>query len=70
MKSLEYINLALDGLQKDVEILLSDESLSMQQKDAKMFIVLKQKEILVRVKSELEDIKNNPPKPKPTCKGS
>ncbi|MBE0499596.1 MAG: hypothetical protein IBX43_10725 [Campylobacterales bacterium] len=61
MKSLEYIQMALDELDKEVQECLMDLNMDMTAKNEKMLPLLQQKRVLEQTKEDLTYLKENPP---------
>jgi hypothetical protein len=61
MKSLEYIQMALDELDKEAQECLMDTALDMTAKNEKMLPLLQQKRVLQQTKEDLTYLKENPP---------
>lgn len=61
MKSLEYIQMALDELDKEVQECLMDLTMDMTAKNEKMLPLLQQKRVLEQTKEDLTYLKENPP---------
>ncbi|MEA3523338.1 MAG: hypothetical protein U9R50_10205 [Campylobacterota bacterium] len=67
MKSIEHIKNALKDLDKEVEDILLNISLSLQDKDNIMLPLLQQKRVLTQTLEDLEYLKAHPPKPNQPC---
>jgi len=67
MKSIEHINNALKDLDKEVEGILLNISLSLQDKDNVMLPLLQQKRVLTQTLEDLEYLRDNPPTPNQPC---
>ena len=67
MKSLEYIQMALDELDKEVESYIMDTTMDMTTKNEKMLPLLQQKRVLEQTKEDLTYLKENPPKNAGEC---
>lgn len=65
--SIAHLQQALSDLDREVERILGDMSLSLNQKDNLMLALLLQKRILKEALEALEDLKRNPPKPNQPC---
>ncbi len=61
MKSLEYIQMALDALDKEVESYVMDLNMNMTTKNEKMLPLLQQKRVLEQTKEDLIYLRDNPP---------
>lgn len=61
MKSLEYIQMALDELDKEVQSYVMDLTMDMTTKNEKMLPLLQQKRVLEQTKEDLIYLKDNPP---------
>jgi len=61
MKSLEYIQMALDALDKEVEDYVMDLTMDMTSKNEKMLPLLQQKRVLEQTKADLIYLKEHPP---------
>jgi hypothetical protein len=61
MKSLEYIQMALDALDKEVESYVMDLNMDMTTKNEKMLPLLQQKRVLEQTKEDLIYLRDNPP---------
>jgi len=61
MKSLEYIQMALDALDKEVESYVMDLDMDMTTKNEKMLPLLQQKRVLQQTKEDLTYLRDNPP---------
>ena len=61
MKSIEYIQMALDELDKEVESYLLDLNIDMTTKNEKMLPLLQQKRVLEQTKADLIYLKEHPP---------
>lgn len=61
MKSIEYIQMALDELDKEVESYVMDINMDMTSKNEKMLPLLQQKRVLEQTKADLTYLKENPP---------
>ncbi len=61
MKSLEYIQMALDDLDKEVESYVMDLTMDMTTKNSKMLPLLQQKRVLEQTKEDLIYLRDNPP---------
>ena len=60
MKSLEYIQMALDELDKEVQNYVMDLNMDMTSKNEKMLPLLQQKRVLEQTKEDLTYLKENP----------
>lgn len=67
MKSIEYVQMALDALDKEVEGYLMDLNMDMTTKNAKMLPLLQQKRVLEQTKEDLIYLKENPPSDAGAC---
>lgn len=67
MKSIEYIQMALDELDKEMESYVMDLTMDMTSKNEKMLPLLQQKRVLEQTKSDLTYLKENPPKNAGEC---
>ncbi len=67
MKSLDYIEKALKELDKEVEKVVMDFSLSLKEKDNIMLPLLLEKKILKQTKEDLEYLRDNPPAKDQPC---
>ena len=61
MKSLEYIQMALDALDAEAQEYLMDLNMDMTAKNEKMLPLLQQKRVLQQTKEDLTYLKENPP---------
>ena len=61
MTSIEYIQLALDSLDKEVEECLMNLTMDMTSKNEIMLPLLQQKRVLGQTKEDLIYLKENPP---------
>jgi len=61
MKSLEFIQMALDALDADVQACLGDLDMDMTSKNEIMLPLLQQKRVLEQTKEDLTYLKENPP---------
>ena len=61
MKSIEYIQMALDELDKEVESYVMDLNMDMTSKNEKMLPLLQQKRVLEQTKQDLVYLKEHPP---------
>lgn len=61
MQSLEFIQMALDALDKEVESYVMDLNMDMTTKNEKMLPLLQQKRVLEQTKEDLIYLKENPP---------
>ncbi len=61
MKSIEYVQMALDALDKEMEGYLMDLNMDMTTKNANMLPLLQQKRVLEQTKEDLIYLKENPP---------
>lgn len=61
MQSLEFIQMALDALDKEVESYVMDLNMDMTTKNEKMLPLLQQKRVLEQTKEDLTYLKENPP---------
>ncbi len=61
MKSLEYIQMALDELDKEVEACVMNLTMDMTSKNEIMLPLLQQKRVLEQTKEDLTYLKENPP---------
>jgi hypothetical protein len=61
MKSLEYVQMALDALDTEVQECLMDLTMDMTAKNEKMLPLLQQKRVLEQTKEDLTYLKENPP---------
>ncbi len=61
MKSLEYIQMALDELDKEVQECLMNLEMDMTAKNEIMLPLLQQKRVLEQTKEDLTYLKENPP---------
>jgi hypothetical protein len=61
MKSLEYVQMALDALDAEVQECLMDLTMDMTAKNEKMLPLLQQKRVLEQTKEDLTYLKENPP---------
>ena len=67
MKPIEHIKNALKDLDKEVEGILLNISLSLQDKDNVMLPLLQQKRVLTQTLEDLEYLRDNPPTPNQPC---
>lgn len=67
MKPIEHIQNALKDLDKEVEGILLNISLSLQDKDNVMLPLLQQKRVLTQTLEDLEYLEANPPSPNQPC---
>ncbi len=67
MKSLEYIQMALDELDKEVTGYVMDLNMDMTTKNEKMLPLLQQKRVLEQTKEDLTYLRDNPPKNAGEC---
>ncbi len=67
MKPIEHIKNALKDLDKEVEGILLNISLSLQDKDNVMLPLLQQKRVLAQTLEDLEYLEANPPTPNQPC---
>jgi hypothetical protein len=67
MKSIEYIQLALQELDKEVEATLLNMKLSLKDKDNIMLPLLQQKKVLQQTLEDLTYLKEHPPTPNQPC---
>jgi len=61
MKSIEYIQMALDNLDKEVQECVMNLTMDMTSKNEKMLPMLQQKRVLEQTKEDLIYLKENPP---------
>ncbi len=61
MKSLDYIQMALDALDKEVEECVMNLTMDMTSKNEIMLPLLQQKRVLEQTKEDLIYLKENPP---------
>ncbi len=61
MKSLDYIQMALDALDKEVEECVMNLTMDMTSKNEIMLPLLQQKRVLEQTKEDLTYLKENPP---------
>ena len=61
MKSLKYIQMALDSLDEEVQTCLADINMDMTRKNEIMLPLLQQKRVLEQTKEDLTYLKENPP---------
>lgn len=67
MKSIEYVQMALDALDKEVEGYVMDLTMDMTTKNEKMLPLLQQKRVLQQTKEDLTYLRDNPPKNAGEC---
>jgi len=67
MKSLEYIQMALDALDKEVESYVMNLDMDMTSKNEKMLPLLQQKRVLEQTKEDLTYLRDNPPTDAGAC---
>lgn len=68
MKPIEHIALALSDLDKEMETILFNLTLSLTQKDDLMLPITQQKRILMQTKEDLQYLLDNPAPLGGTCK--
>ena len=61
MKSLEFIQMALDSLDEEVQTCLGNLTMDMTSKNEIMLPLLQQKRVLEQTKEDLTYLKENPP---------
>ncbi len=67
MKPIEHIQNALHDLDKEVEVILCDVSLSLNEKDNAMLPLLQQQKVLKQTLEDLQYLEAHPPTPNQPC---
>lgn len=67
MNSIKHIQNALADLDEEVQSILSDTSMSLNEKDNFMLPILQQKRVLTQTLEDLKYLQENPPTPNQPC---
>jgi len=67
MKSITYVQQALDDLDAQMQTILQNSTLNLTQKDHGMLLLLQQKRILQQTLEDLTYLRDNPPSPQQPC---
>ena len=67
MNSIKHIENALSDLDKEVQDILANSSMSLTEKDNFMLPLLQQKRVLAQTLEDLKYLQENPPSPNQPC---